>query len=98
MTATTAGALLELVLPQTPQPDNTLRRARVHPGVPEADAEARPVGAVTPVASSSAPITDADVAHAGGSLLFVWTDRSGVDPAVMTALVDGEGHVNPARS
>ncbi len=61
------------------------------------DTEGRPVSAPITVASSTKPITDADVTRSGNGFVFAWTDHTGTDPAVMTAFVDGEGKAQPGR-
>ena len=61
------------------------------------DAEGRPIAPPVTVATAAKAITDADVARAGGGFVFAWTDRSGTDPAVMTALVDADGKPQAAR-
>jgi hypothetical protein len=62
------------------------------------DAEARPVGPATPVATSLAKITDVDLAAVGDSVVFAWTDRSIADPGVWIAAIDGTGALKPPRA
>lgn len=55
------------------------------------DDSGRVVGEATPVAKSVAP--DMDMVRAGKSLVFAWTDRSRVDPALVLAGIDEQNKV-----
>jgi hypothetical protein len=59
------------------------------------DSEGRPVGPATPVATSTAKVTDIDLAAVRDSVVFAWTDRSEPDPTVWLAAIDGEGKQKP---
>jgi hypothetical protein len=59
------------------------------------DADARAIGAPVAITSKASVGADIDVARAGNSWVFAWTDRSGFDPQVMVAAIDDGGTVRP---
>lgn len=61
------------------------------------DADARPVGAPTAIATKATVAGDIDVVSAGTAYVFAWTDRTREDPEVEIAAVDDAGKVEPPR-
>jgi hypothetical protein len=61
------------------------------------DADARPIGAPSAIASKATVTGDIDVVSAGTAYVFAWTDRSREDPEVEIAAVDDAGKVQPPR-
>ena len=63
------------------------------------DADARVVGAPTPIATAPTVSGDVDVVAAGGGYVFAWTDRTGEDAEVELASIDATGRVQgPKRA
>lgn len=59
------------------------------------DADGRVAAPPTPIATTPTVTGDVDVVAASGGFVFAWTDRSGDDPEVVLATVDGTGRVQP---
>ena len=61
------------------------------------DADGRTMGAPMPIATTPTVTGDVDVVAAGDGFVFAWTDRTGEDPEVTIATVDGGGKVQAPR-
>ena len=58
-------------------------------------AEGLPRGPAIPVEPRATVGGDVEIAGVGNRWLLAWTDRSGEDPQVTVAVIDGAGHVEP---
>lgn len=57
------------------------------------DTEGRPEGSATQLTAKGTVSSDVEVVPMGNGWLMAWTDRTGEDPQVMLAAVDGRGNV-----
>ncbi len=61
------------------------------------DGDGRTMGSPTPIATTPTVTGDVDVVAAGDAFVFAWTDRTGEDPEVTLAIVDGAGKLQAPR-
>ncbi|MDF2694231.1 MAG: hypothetical protein K0S65_2614, partial [Labilithrix sp.] len=85
--------------PGAPTENRLLRDARPGGSLSFHRLDADGHATATPVVLTNKPIVsgDVEVARDGSRLVFAWTDRSGVEPAVTMAAVDDKNTVEPPR-